>query len=132
MTKEEMIREIRLSLSHPRGPLGSMEDIEREEGFVPIPWGTAEPILFSAFDWQDGLITLDKPRREIRIVVIKAQIPGTGAFKRLLLYIRRAGYRPVVVSPIGDVMPALMRRWGWVCTYRNDRYGTPCQEWRPE
>lgn len=105
--------EIRIIANHPRGVLGRLSDIEARNGFVTIAWGAEKPVPFLPADWYDGCITVDEPRKEIRIVAIWAQRRREGAFHRLLGGIWAAGYSPVVVQPIGPIMPVLLRRWGW-------------------
>ena len=80
-----------------------------------IPYGAAgviEPISFSRDDWHDGVISFDAGRREIRLVAIKARQQQRGAFRRLISVIHAAGYTPVVIQPVGHIMPAILRHWG--------------------
>ncbi|MDE2104135.1 MAG: hypothetical protein KGL39_43255 [Patescibacteria group bacterium] len=114
--------------AHPLGARGVMIDDERARGAVLIPLGATDPIALPREDWDVGVVT--RLGDEIRIVAILAKRPGTGAFSRLLASIRAAGLRPVVVAPLGDVMPALMKRWGWTRTIAGAGFDA-CKEWRP-
>lgn len=112
----DILAEIELTLNHPRGAVGRMQDLEYEKGFGVIPWGATEPIRFSKDDWHDGVLSFDEGRKEIRIVAIYAKRQRRGAFRALLSAIFSVGYEPVVIEPMGEIMPALLRRWGWSCT----------------
>jgi hypothetical protein len=124
----KQLRAITLALNHPLGARGMMIDVERERGATPIPLGAVDPIAFPREDWHPGVLT--RRGDEVRIVAIWARHPGTGAFGRLLASIGAAGLRPVVVAPIGDVMPALMTRWKWKRTIVGAGFDGS-EEWRP-
>jgi hypothetical protein len=118
-------------INHPRGVIGRMSDLEREKGFEPIPHGASEPVPFSEYEWDDGVISLNERDREIRLVAIRAKALYHGAFKRMLKRITDAGYCPVIVEPIGEVMPSLVRKWEWDCTLV-EHNNEVTEEWRPK
>ena len=114
-------QELAAILSHPEGALGRIRELERARGSLwEFPLDTA--------DWESGLVMIRG--MEARIVLLNARQPGTGAFKRLLGAIGRAGLMPVVVEPMGGTMPAILERWGWKkkqCGAGFDSW----EEWRP-
>jgi len=133
MDATQLAAEIHRIINHPRGVIGRMSDLEYEKGYGIIPYGATgatEPIPFSKEDWHDGVITFDEGRKEIRIVAVYARQQQRGALTRLIEVIRQAGYRPVVIEPIGHIMPAIIRHWGWHCTVvKHDNEAV--HEWRP-
>lgn len=128
--REAIHRAVVRMLTHRDGMSGVLVDGEIKKGAAPLLLGCTHPIRLWPDDWyKPPVITL--LGNEIRIVAIWVREPRRGTFKRLLADIERAGLRPVVVEPIGDVMPALMRRWGWECRhvpYADDLV----EEWRPK
>jgi hypothetical protein len=91
------------------GPSEAMREDELTMGFTPIRPG--EMPWFPAEDWSPGDVASIK-RNRVRIVAIKAQRPGTGAFSRLITALAKAGMVPLVVEPM-FAMPNILRRWGW-------------------
>jgi hypothetical protein len=133
MNASQLLSELSRIASHPRGVIGRMSDLEREKGHGIIPWGAlgvTEPIPFPEEEWHDGVITFDAKRKEIRLVAIKARVQQRGALNRLIASIRKAGYTPVVVEPIGHQMPAILHHWGWMKTLVEDG-AEVVEEWRP-
>lgn len=124
-----VLAEIEAIYSHPRGVIGRMSDLEEAKGFRLIPWGASEPIPFTEFEWHDGVLSIDDSRKEVRIVAVAAQRPGFGAFRRLLSAIDRAGYRPVVVEPIGPQMIAILAQYRWRRTLV-EHENEVVEEWR--
>ena len=51
-------------------------------------------------DWEEIVVSMDKEGR-IRLVLLDAKQPGTGAFTRLIKQIEQAGLTPVIVEPLG-------------------------------
>lgn len=128
--EQAIIDTVMQMFDHPRGPGGVLEDAEREKGGKLVPIGAYEPFEVSEFDWmQPHLISVRDG--EAFIVAIKARHRGEGAFSHLIRGIRRAGLTPVVVAPIGDIMPAIMKKWGWVQTVIGGDFETRRDEWRP-
>jgi hypothetical protein len=108
------------------GPSEAMKEDERAMGFTPVSPG--EVPWLAVADWQPtGVISIKG--KIVRIVAIKAIVPRTGAFSRLITGIAKAGLRPVVVEPMFD-MPDILRRWGW--SHRIIGSGKDRQEvWQP-
>lgn len=114
-------RELRAIFSHPDGPKGRLRELERLKGSTwefPLPTD----------DWEDGLVMIRGI--EARIVLLNARAPGTGAFKRLLATINKAGFVAVVIEPTGPTMPKILRRWGWKCLRCGSGFDS-WEEWRP-
>ena len=114
---------------HPDGPSGRIRDLERGHGHTIIPVGVWLPFMFPASDWQPDCV-VSRDGDDIRLIIINARNPGNGAFKRLIRNIQNAHLVPVVCAPIGDVMPFLMRKWGWRMTISGKGFER-CEEWRP-
>lgn len=115
--------------SQPLGVAGLMIESEIAAGRQIIQPGDAEPFLFLADDWVYPAV-VSYSGRDVWITAILAKHPGRGAFRRLIGNIQGAGLRPVVVEPIGQMMPAILKRWGW----RGRRVGSgidQTSEWRP-
>lgn len=119
---------MRRIVDHPLGARGVMLEDERANGAVVIPLGATNPIAIPATDWEPGVVT--RKGDEIRLVAIWARHPRSGALGRLLASIATAGLRPVIVSPVGDVMPKLVRRWKWQRTIAGSGFDAS-EEWRP-
>jgi len=87
-----------------------------------VPW-------LSSSDWHEtDVVSLDGD--EVRLVAIAAKRPGTGAFRKLIWAIEAAGLKPVVVCPMG-IMPAILKKWGWVETKVGTTYEDREEQWRP-
>lgn len=102
-----------------------MRAAERERGFrVVIP---GEVAWLSADDWHESnVVSVDGA--EVRLVAILAKRPGS--FKRLLATLASHGLRPVVVCPVGPIMPAILRHYCW--EKREIGSGWEAEEqWRP-
>ena len=80
---------------------------EHDAGYILID----EAIWLNRGDWNEIVVSMDKEGR-IRLVLLDAKQPGTGAFTRLVAGILQAGLTPVIVEPIG-----LLETWcvkhGW-------------------
>lgn len=101
---------------------GNLFTAEAALDFDPVPVGSV-PWLPLA-DWSRHAV-VTRSRRRVRIVLISAREPGTGAFRRLISGIRAAGLKPVVVCPLGH-MEAILKRWGWKRRRANGDW-----EWMP-
>ncbi|GIK47970.1 MAG: hypothetical protein BroJett013_06670 [Alphaproteobacteria bacterium] len=102
-----------------------MRAAERERGYrVVLP---GEERWLPADDWH-GSVVVSLDGAEVRLVAILAL--RAGSFRRLLAALASHGLRPVVICPIGPIMPALMQRYGWV---RRDvgRGWDREEQWRP-
>lgn len=103
-----------------------MRGYERKAGYRVVVPGD-EPWL-PAEDW-DETITVSVDGHKVRLVVILAKRPGTGAFKRLVAGIEKAGLTPCIIEPSRE-MQATLTRWGW----KPRRYGYGLEsetQWTP-
>lgn len=125
---QRVLDEVQRCLEPPLGARGMMIENEQAAGAVIIPLGAVDPIAFPSEDWEPGCTSLKGS--EIRIVAIQARHPRSGAFRRLLASIAAAGLKPVIVTPVGDVMPKLVRRWKWRRTIAGTGFDSS-EEWRP-
>lgn len=102
-----------------------MRAMEAQRGFRVIAPGQA-PWL-PAKDWHEScVVSIDGG--EVRLVAITAR--RTGAFRRLLTCLSAYGLRPVVVAPIGPIMPAILKHLKW--KRREVGSGIDAEEqWRP-
>lgn len=98
--------------SHPLGVAGFMIEDEIAAGRAVMQPGSVWPFDFPAEDWVFPAV-VSHDGREVHIVAILAQEPGKGAFRRLIANIEGAGLSPVVVCPVGQTMPAILKRWRW-------------------
>lgn len=126
--EQALIDTVMTMFAHPRGPAGVLEDDETGKGGVLVPIGAVDPFTVSEFDWQPPHI-ISVRDGEARIIAINAKHRGEGAFRWLVGSIRRAGLTPVVVCPIGEIMPAIMKKWGWVERVVGEGFDTK-REWR--
>lgn len=87
-----------------------------------IPW----PEWVNAGDWAQQPLLI---RRifDIRIVIVLAYRDRPGSLRRLVDGILGANLRPVVVSPVLDIMPRIMAKWQWQM-----QIGPVGEEWRPQ
>lgn len=86
-----------------------MRQDERDAGYTVVLPG--EQPWFSADDWR-GTDVVSMNGKEVRIVAILAERPGTGAFRRMVDGIVAAGLVPTVIEPF-DQMQSILRLWGW-------------------
>lgn len=86
-----------------------------------LPW-------FSADEWSpDCVVSID--RRRVRLILIVAKRPGTGAFTRLAARILASGLKPMVLAPTREFQAMLSKR-GW----RRKDFGTGLdheERWEP-
>lgn len=108
MTRISMIEAIADTLvaskGHPLGIAGIMLDNEYAAGAVSYPTDPA--------DWVQPAVVVRRGD-DVRIVAVLARHPGSGALGRLITRIKSEGLRPVIVEPVGTVMPAILKRYGW-------------------
>jgi hypothetical protein len=91
------------------------------------PHHKRRPKWFEASDWRQWPV-LSYDNRELHIVAIHSA--RQGALRRLLDGAAKAGLTPVIVEPIGHIMPALVRKWGWQMTISGEGWDRR-EEWRP-
>lgn len=109
------------------GPGDAMREAETAAGFYPVfpgevPW-------LSPLDWPEDIV-ISVSRTHVRIVAFYALRPRCGAFSRLIDRIIDAGLTPVVIAPVGETMPAIMKRWGWKRRIRGDGWFAE-DRWQP-
>jgi hypothetical protein len=125
-----MVAAVMQIFQHPRGAGGVLEDQELAKGAKLIPIGAYEPFEVSEYDWMAPHL-ISVLGDEAFIIAICARHRGEGAFRHLIHNIRRAGFRPVVVCPTGEIMPAIMKKWGWTQRTVGDDFESRRDEWRP-
>ncbi len=105
---------------------GMIREDETEAGNRVVMPGDAP--WFSADDWSsDSVVSID--RRRVRLILIVAKRPGTGAFTRLVARILASGLKPIVLAPTREFQAMLLRR-GW----RRKVFGTGLrheERWEP-
>lgn len=126
-TREEIEEQAQRIIDDPRPIHQQMWDAEIAAGRRVLLAGLS-PIL-PICDWEPTSV-VSQESDEVRLILLHAKRIGGGAFKRALAAIREAGLRPVVVGPIGPIMPAMMKRWGWVETIIGEGWDAQ-DEWRP-
>lgn len=111
------------------GVAGLIAHDERGRGATIIPVGSCAPLAISVVDWHPSSVfsVLDG---ELRIVAVLATLPGNGALRRIVIGAEQAGLTPVVVEPVGSIMPAIMRRWKWSRSVKGVG-ASRVEEWRP-
>jgi len=124
-TPQELLDRAAALLSDRSPIYEQMRQAERERGFrVVIP---GETPWLSVDDWHESsVVSMDGS--EVRLVAILAKRPGS--FKRLLATLASHGLKPVVICPVGPIMPAIMRHYCW--EKRDLGSGWDAEEqWRP-
>lgn len=102
--------------------------LEQERGFSVIDTRLPPPWL-DMKEWEPGIV-LSYDGGRVRIVLIAALQPCTGAFGRLVTGICRAGLKPVVIEALPQ-MTAILRRWGWRKVAKWDRENGKETQWMP-
>jgi hypothetical protein len=110
MTIEDLIRTLGDIAASGR-PSENLKRWERERGTEVIEVGSVS--WLPSDDWPSDVV-ISKLGNDIRIVLIAALEPGSGAFSRLINGIVTAGLRPIVVCPSPE-MQSIVSRWGWQC-----------------
>ena len=100
---------------------------ERARGFRVLrpddtPW-------FLAADWAPKSIA-SVSGVLVRLVLLQARKPGSGAFTRTVAGLRAAGYRPAVIEPTREFAEMLARR-GWIKRSVGNTLETREKIWRP-
>lgn len=100
---------------------------EREAGFSVVVPG--ERSWLSADDWHPTVV-VSTAGKEVRLVAILANRPGSGALRRTVKSIMDAGLVPVVVEPTRE-MRETMRRWKWKVRHVGHGFMDREEQWRP-
>jgi hypothetical protein len=92
-------------------PIEAMRREERKAGYRPLelderPW-------FSSRDWREGVVAIDDPAREVRIVAVAARTPRSGALRKMIAGISSEGMTPVIVEAMTEGMLAILKIWKW-------------------
>lgn len=125
IANQEFLDRAAAILADRRAVYEQMRDAERERGFrVVIP---GEERWLSADDWVgSNVVSVDGD--EVRLVAILAKRPGS--FRRLLATLATHGLKPVVICPIGPMMPAILKHYGWVKREIGSGWNAE-EQWRP-
>lgn len=108
-------------------PIGEIVENEKIRGYEVIQLGD-RPWL-PASDWlPETICSLNGSI--VRLVLIAARMPGTGALTRCLAGIERAGFIPNIVEPT-DELQATLRRRGWRHKTHGRTFKTRETVWRP-
>ena len=112
MTETQVRDAIKAAIRHPDGARGIMRDEQLAMGRTIVELGSSTPFPIPRWDWDETLITTHGS--SAFIVLVYARRKRRGALSRLVKAIRNAGMTPVIVSPIGRQMPAILAKWGWI------------------
>jgi hypothetical protein len=126
-TTPELVSALRKMLDDGRPIWEQLRDREEASGHAIVRVGGA-PWL-PAKDWHaDAIVSFTKDC-EVRIVLVRARQPRTGAFRRLVRGILAHGCRPVVVAPLPP-LAGILRRGGWVVTEVGSTFEDSEDQWR--
>lgn len=109
MDSTAMAAAIERIFEHPLGASGVIFEDETAKGRKAVRPGDVS--WFDPADWNPSSVA-SIFGNTVRLVLIDALRPGTGALTRMLSAIDAAGLRPVVVAPTREFAAALARR-GW-------------------
>jgi hypothetical protein len=90
-------------------------DDERKAGRCVVRPG--ESFWLPLADWNDGTVCSYRSSR-VRLILLHARAPGTGAFTRLIDALRHENLIPFVIAPTREFASALKRN-GWHKTRLN-------------
>jgi len=97
-------------LSDPRGPAEIIADDEAAKGFNVVRPGDAP--WFAANEWKPASVASIDDAGRVRLVLIDAIRPGTGALRRALAEIRALELKPMIIEPTRELAATLTRN-GW-------------------
>lgn len=115
------------------GPIAAIAAAEKAKGHMVRHPGD-EP-WFPLSDWDNSLISMEG--RRVRIVMVRARIPGHGAFARMVYGILHAGLTPVVICPL-EPMRLIVQLWHWhkhfSCGnfFEREETWVPTKKWKEE
>ena len=108
-------------------PAQVIADNEAARGFQVVRPGNAT--WFPTADWHSGSVASINGMT-IRLVLLHARRPGTGAFTRMIADIRALHMLPVVIDPARDFAESLAKR-GWVWRQEGTTFEDREIVWRP-
>lgn len=85
------------------------------------------PEWFDPFDWSPWPV-ISYGHGEVHIIAVASA--KKGALRRLIDRAAEHGLSPVVVCPLGLIMPAILTKWGWKETVIGEGWDRR-EEWRP-
>lgn len=104
-----------------------MLNAEAAEGRDPI-WPSTAPAWVCAEDWHSWPV-LSIANGELHIIAVWAA--RKRALTDLITNARANGLAPVIVAPVGQTMPAILAKWGWVQSFVGEGMDVR-EEWRPQ
>jgi hypothetical protein len=128
MSEAALLAELEAMLNDPNyDPVAAIVEGERKRGFRVVRPG--EALWFRIGDWKSESVA-SMHGTTIRLVLIDAYRPGTGAFTRMIRDIEEIGGRPAVLEPTKE-FAAMLKRRGW----RGKQFGRSFEDsegvWRP-
>jgi len=126
---DELCIQIGRAALDSEGLLGVMRRDEIEAGYTIVPIGAEKPFPVPAGDWDAAVISIRGVK--VRIVLVAAKKKGDHAFTRLIKSICDADLTPAVIEPVGDIMPKIMKKWGWRGRRRNGSGWESYMEYTP-
>jgi hypothetical protein len=129
MSESALLAELEAILNDPNyDPVAAIVAGEHKRGFLVIrPGDTA---WFLASDWRAESVASISGTL-VRLVLIDAHKPGTGAFTRTVNGARLAGYTPTVIDPTRE-FAAMLKRRGWRGKTIGHDFETRETVWRPK
>lgn len=125
-TREQILERAQALLSGRTPIYELMRAEERARGYTTVLPGLMSWLPMD--DWHESVV-VSQDGAEVRLVAILAK--RTGSFRRLVAALKEQGLTPVVVCPIGPIMPAILKHYGW--TQRTLGSGWDIEEqWRPQ
>ena len=103
-------------LNDPRGPAEIIADDEAARGFNVVRPGDAP--WFQPNEWRAASVSSVDDMGHVRLVLLDAILPGTGALRRTLTSIRFLGMKPLIIEPTRELANTLTLN-GW----RSRTYG---------
>jgi hypothetical protein len=129
MSEAALLAELEAMLNDPNyDPVAAIVEGERKRGFRVIRPGEAS--WFRVGDWKPESVA-SMHGTTIRLVLIDAYRPGTGAFTRMIRDIEEIGGRPAVLEPTKE-FSAMLKRRGWRGTATGHTFETRETIWRPK
>jgi hypothetical protein len=129
MSESALLAELHAMLNDPDyDPVAAIVEGERKRGFHVIRPG--EAAWFRIGDWKPESIA-SMYATTVRLVLIDAYRPGTGAFTRMIRDIEEIGGRPVVLEPTKE-FAAMLKRRGWASKVTGKRTIERETIWRPK